>query len=391
MSNTKAWTVTLSAIFTAVVIAITQNKIIPCISLLANVFDVSASTAGWFSSVFCVTGIVTAFPAATCIDRFGVKKACVFSASCAAVGSLIGALSHSAGVFLISRVIEGVGAGVISVAVPTIIAGVFPPQKRGLPSGIWTSWQSTSQVVCFFCITPGIAAVGWRNVWYIGLVLAICAAVLSLCIVDIPGQDVSPRATESPRQTHSIHAALQERPMWLVSFAMFCFCFVSVGFVTWIAECWVQTMGMKINLANQYVGILAIVAIPFIISAGKLMDMVNRHRFAIAAYTGFALVSAGSFLLPGTKVLPIFIIAYSIFDSAASSALWAIIPQTVREKDNIPIAVAVFILSSNLGMLIGPPLVGFTAELFGWKAVSVLFAAVIVPGTVAMFRTKDCT
>lgn len=389
MSNTKAWTVTLSAVFTAVVIAITQNKVIPCISLLADVFGVSPSTAGWFSSVFCVMGIVTAFPAAACIDRFGVKKACVFSAACAAIGSLVGAVSESAVMFLISRVIEGVGAGVISVAVPTIIAGVFPPQKQGLPSGIWTSWQSTSQVVCFFCIVPGIAALGWRNVWGIGLVLAIGAAVLSLCMVNIPVQNVSRQAVKNSRQASPMHAALRERPMWLVSFAMFCFCFVSVGFVTWAAECWVQTLGMEISIANQYVGVFAIISIPFIILSGKLMDVVNRHCFSTAAYIGYALVSVGAFLLTNVKFVPLLVVMYAIFDSAASSSLWAIIPQTVREKENIPIAIAVFTFASNLGMLIGPPLVGFTADTFGWKAVSVLFAMAILPGIVAMVFAKN--
>ena len=389
MPNTKAWTVTLSAVFTAVVIAITQNKVIPCISLLADIFGVSSSTAGWFSSVFCVMGIVTAFPAAACIDRFGVKKACAFSAACAAIGSLIGALSESAVVFLISRVIEGVGAGVISVAVPTIIADLFPPQKRGLPSGIWTSWQSTSQVVCFFCIVPGITAIGWRNVWGIGLVLAIGATVLSLCMVSVPEQNVLHHAVKSSRQASPMHAVLRERSMWLVSFAMFCFSFVSVGFVTWAAECWVQTLGMEINIANQYVGIFAIISLPFIILSGKLMDVVNRHRFSTAAYIGYALVSVGAFLLTNEKLVPILVVMYSVFDSAASSTLWAIIPQTVREKENLLIAVAVFTFASNLGMLIGPPLVGFIAEAFGWKAVSVSFAMAILPGIVAMLFAKD--
>lgn len=70
--------------------------------------------------------------------------------------------------------------------------------------------------------------------------------------------------------------------------------------------------------------------------------------------------------------------------------LWAIIPQTVREKENIPIAIAVFTFASNLGMLIGPPLVGFTADVFGWKAVSVLFAMAILPGAMTMLLVKDC-
>lgn len=69
-----AWTASLSVIFCGVSIAVLQNKVVPCLDAIQAEFSLSNATGGWLSSLFSVTGIVMAFPAALIVGRFGVKR-----------------------------------------------------------------------------------------------------------------------------------------------------------------------------------------------------------------------------------------------------------------------------------------------------------------------------
>lgn len=389
MSRSRAWPVTLSAIFAGIVIAIIQNKVIPCLAILQDAFSSSTSTAGWLSSVFCVMSIIMAFPAAAITNRLGVKMTCFFSMVCAIIGSLIGVFSTSITMLMISRVVEGIGAGLISIAVPSIISMWFPPEKRGLPTGIWSSWQFVAQALCFFFGVSITNSFGWQGIWWSGLVLAVIAACLCLLIVGTPASGQGYSSAEDNAASLSIRQGLHNRSVWMASLSMFCFCFACFGFVTWAAECWATTLGLTIDLANRYVSIFAIVSLPVVILVGMLLDRVNHRRFGIFASLGYIFAVAASFLLPSAEFVLPFVIIYPFFEGSVSTCLWTIIPQTVRESKNVPVAVALFTLTSNAGMLIGPPIVGSVIEAFGWKAGAIPVALIMVIGTIFMFYVKE--
>ena len=137
----RAWPMTIAAILAGIAIAVAQNKVAPCLGVLQAAFGLDLSAVGWLSSVFSVMGILMACPAALFTNHLGPKNACVLSLVATIVGGVIGLISDSFPILLFSRIIEGMGASLIAVAVPTIIAITFPPERRGLPTGLWSSWQ----------------------------------------------------------------------------------------------------------------------------------------------------------------------------------------------------------------------------------------------------------
>lgn len=136
-----AWNASLSVIFCGVSIAVLQNKVVPCLDAIQAEFSLSNATGGWLSSLFSVTGIVMAFPAALIVGRFGVKRTCLVSLLAGCAGTLLGMTAVTAPWLIVSRVLEGVGAGLITVAAPMTISAWFPPEKQSFPMGLWASWQ----------------------------------------------------------------------------------------------------------------------------------------------------------------------------------------------------------------------------------------------------------
>lgn len=388
MTGRKQWIVTLSAIFAGIVIAIVQNKVVPCLGTLQEAFSISMSTAGWLSSIFCIMSIIVAFPAAVITNRLGVKKTCFYSLVCAGIGSVIGLFSNSVWMLMLSRIVEGIGAGLISIAVPSIIAMWFPPEKRGLPTGIWSSWQFVAQALCFFFGGMLITHFGWHGIWVSGLVLIFAAAALCILLVSAPAPEES-FSEASSAENVSILEGLKGPFVWTASIAMFCFCFACFGFVTWAAACWSETTGIDINLANQYVSLFAIISLPVVIVVGLILDRVDHHKFCVASCFGYIFAVSAAFLLPGASFILPFVIIYPFFEGAVSTCLWAMIPQTVEDSRYTSVAVALFTLFSNVGMLVGPPVVGLVIEHMGWKMAVLPLAAIMAMGTLMAFATKE--
>ena len=231
-----AWTASLSMIFCGIAIAALQNKVVPCLDAIQTDFSLSDAAGGWLSSLFSVTGILMAFPAALIVNRFGVKRTCLVSLLAGCAGTLLGMTAATAPQLIVSRVLEGVGAGLITVATPMTISAWFPPEKQDFPMGLWASWQPVAQ------------ALG----------------------------NLSVRA---------------------ISLSMLCFCTACFGFVTWISQCWVEHVGIGLAEADRYISLFAVISIPAIAGTGYLMDRVDHRKFCTFVLPGYALTTCVLFNL----------------------------------------------------------------------------------------------
>ena len=266
---------------------------------------------------------------------------------------------------LLSRVVEGIGAGIIAVAVPSIIARYFPPEKRGLPTGIWSSWQFVAQALCFFFGVSVTDAFGWQGAWWVGVLFAGGAAVLSALIIRVPAGpdgDASPR-----RRILSPFGRWRGRGRCLPSVSP---CFASASLVSASSHgrptCWNQRLGFSLEQANWFISIFAILSIPAVLVVGWLIDRVSHRRIAVLACLGYGLMMLWTFLMPGRAFMVPYLLVYPFFEGAVSTSLWTVVPQTPQRPQEAPTAIALFNLSSNCGMLIGPPVAGAVAERFGW-------------------------
>ena len=69
-----------------------------------------------------IIGVILAFPAAFIARRIGLKNTVLVSLACLAIGSAIGAIAGSIPMLMVSRLIEGIGIGLIGVAAPTCVS-----------------------------------------------------------------------------------------------------------------------------------------------------------------------------------------------------------------------------------------------------------------------------
>ena len=155
----------------------------------------NASTAIVLSAYFGAYAIFL-LPGGELVDRFGARRLALVGLGLFAVGAGAGALSSSIGVLIATRVVQGIGAGLVS---PAALAGAvsgFPPERRGSALGIWGASAGVSNLVG--PLLGGLLTVwlGWRADWWalVPLALIAAAAIVRQVPPTLHGEQVAERS-----------------------------------------------------------------------------------------------------------------------------------------------------------------------------------------------------
>ncbi|HUE25289.1 MAG TPA: MFS transporter [Solirubrobacteraceae bacterium] len=136
----------------------------------------NGSTAIVLSAYFAAYAL-TLLPGGSLVDRFDARRLALLGLGVFAVGAAAGAVAPTIAVLVVSRVIQGVGAGLVS---PAALAGAvsgFPPERRGSALGIWGASAGVSNLLG--PVLGGILTVafGWRADWWALVPLAVLAGI----------------------------------------------------------------------------------------------------------------------------------------------------------------------------------------------------------------------
>ncbi|ODA42446.1 DHA2 family efflux MFS transporter permease subunit [Desulfosporosinus sp. BG] len=117
-------------------------------------FNVSANTIQWIvTGYMLVNGVfipITAF----LMETFGSRKLVLVAMSSFTIGSLICSIAPSFAVFMIGRIIQGLGAGILMPLLTNVFLSIFPPYQRGKAMG-------TMGIVMVFAPAIGPTLGGW--------------------------------------------------------------------------------------------------------------------------------------------------------------------------------------------------------------------------------------
>ncbi|MEG1826199.1 MAG: MFS transporter [Gordonibacter sp.] len=387
MNAKKAWLVAGATIFAGISLALVQNKVAPCMVTLQSAFGIDMATAGWLSSLFSLVGIVMAIPASIILNKLGPKRGGVIALICAILGSFIGVFTDSVVVLMASRVVEGVGVGLMSVIGPSLIAMWFPEAKRGLPMSIWAAYQMGAQAVMFFLGGVLTVSFGWQGMWWFGLVACVVALVFYGLCVKSPRPEDSYADVES--DDVSIAEGIKSPSAWILSVATMLFCIGCFGFVNWIATCWAQTFSWGDDQANMWVGYFSIGGVIMAVVIGALLNRVkNRKRFGALILVAYGVVSVFGMFMDNPVFLVLFVVVYAFVDAGFPCVLWTMAAQTVKKPELAGVALGVVSIGFNLGVLLGPPIIGGIVETFGWHAGGLAICTVCVLAAVVLSFTK---
>lgn len=172
----SAWTRLAACTAAAALLQLDGTVITVALPSVAHDLHVtSASTAVILSAYFAAYAILL-FPGGRLVDRFGARRIALVGLGVFAVGAALGAVVSDLGLLVVTRVIQGIGAGLVS---PAALAGAvsgFPAERRGGALGIWGASAGVANLIGPLLGGLLTVAFGWRAAWWALVPLALMAA-----------------------------------------------------------------------------------------------------------------------------------------------------------------------------------------------------------------------
>ncbi len=248
------------------------------------------STATVLSSYFVAYALLL-LPGGALVDRVGARRVALIGLAVFAVGAGAGAVVNSFGLLVFTRVVQGVGAGLVSPAALAAAVSGFPAERRGSALGIWGASAGVANLVG--PLLGGLLTVGfgWRADWWALVPMAILA-----------GWGIERQVPKSLRAERATGRQPLVNPIVLTATLVAALTFgVMIGSF-FLAEQYLQrTAGFSALGASAALILVAVLVGVGAPMAGRLVD---RHGERLPAFLGFAGTGLGLAVLgiPGVPL-----------------------------------------------------------------------------------------
>jgi MFS transporter, ACDE family, multidrug resistance protein len=350
----------------------------PGLPSIGTEFGVGPADWGLLIAAFLVGAGMLQVPAGFLSRRYGPRAISIWGVGLLAVSGAASAVAPSFAVLLATRFFAGVGAALFFSPAIGLVASLYPPGRRGLPVGTFSSAFSAGAGLGILGSSLLIPEVGWRGAMAAGGVSLGVLVLLSLALVPRTAGAPPPRTRSSSR---GLPRALTYRGVWAIGLA-----FIGMEGATFATGQFIVPYGEAVE--GWSITLAGVVGMTFVLPSlfggpvgGPIAERHRNHRtqFALTTLVGAAVLALIPFVgLWGVILIGIvFSLGYGFV-----YAVMYVIPHFWREvpSEEIPLAIGLF----NSIQLSGGALVSF---LFGWVVSVRSYAyawevlAVVVVGT----------
>lgn len=397
MQTTKSrnpWVIFVITFITALTFAAGQFKVPPTLPVVAEELGIGMALGGLLMSIVAITAIVLALFGGFFTVRFKPRNIGLFAIVCAFAGNVIGFLSPSFEILLLSRLIEGVGYGLITTTAPTIIAEWFPDEsKRGRPMALYSMWVALGMIIIFNGTNPIIAAFGWKMVWAFCAVAFVVVFILFFLFVHDPADTKLGQTSASIKeQAKDIAIEARSGKVWMLTVVFTIFGLGCAAFTTFAPTFCVEKFGMDLMVANSSLSLLNV----SMIVGGFIMALIigftkdlPRVMVIVTIITG--VFFAVSFMLTDQAMVIPFVLVYGLVLQTIPPTVFAVAPAAANSPRTVGVTIGIATAGDHVGAFVGTVCLGAIVEFAGsngvnnWDAAIPAMAAFAVIGILGAF------
>jgi MFS family permease len=297
-------------------------------------FALSASQVGLLTSAFMFAYGAAGIPAGSMAMRWGGN---VLALSCAlfVAGSVVFAVSSSYGGFLVGRILQGLGGGMVLPVSSPVIARHLAPEARNRGWAVFASGKGIGALVSLL-LMPSVAALGgFRAVYFTtaGIALAIGAVALA----QKPVRELPPAAEgltlrDLGRALGSVSINTRVLLLGLFNAASLA---VGTGVLIWTPHFLESRYGSTASVAAYLTAGLAVAQLLGAPSGAALSARWGRMPVIIGAMTAMSVVAALVPVVPGRALIFVMVVLVGFFSLAYFSPRFAMIPEVCGHPSEI--------------------------------------------------------
>jgi EmrB/QacA subfamily drug resistance transporter len=147
----------------------------------------SYDTVIWVTSAYLLAYAVPLLVSGRLGDRFGPKNLYVIGLAVFTAASLWCGLSGTIGMLITARVVQGLGAAVMSPQTLSLITRIFPPDRRGVAMSVWGATAGVATLVGPLAGGVLVDALGWAWIFFVNVPIGLIGLGLAVWLIpDLP-------------------------------------------------------------------------------------------------------------------------------------------------------------------------------------------------------------
>jgi predicted MFS family arabinose efflux permease len=312
----------------------------PALRPIGATYGVGPADWGVLVAAFLVGAGLLQVPAGLLARRYGARSVSLAGVGLLAVSAAACAAAPSFLILVALRLVAGVGAALFFSPAIGLVASLYPPGRRGVPVGIFSSAFSAGSALGIVGSALLIPLIGWQLSLVVGGAVLGGAALVSIVLVP-PTVGAAPKAptVRGPR----LPVSLRYRGVWAVGIA-----FIGLEGATFATGQFVVPWGETVE--GWTIALAGVVGMMFVLPSilggpigGRAAERHRNHRtqFVVAMLVGAGVLA----LLPwaglavALAVGVVFAFSYGII-----YAVMYVIPHSWREVPaaEIPLAIGLF-------------------------------------------------
>ena len=374
MDKPKLWTKNFLIVSTAnFFLYFTFYLLMVTITIFATEkFHASPSEAGLASGIFVIGLLISRIFSGRYIDQIGWKKTLYIGFILFLITTCLYVLVNSMGFLLIIRFLNGAAMGIASTATGTIVAKIIPNERRGEGTGYYAlSLTVAASIGPFLGMFITQHATFYMN--FIVCIIFLAFSFIAVFFIKIPKLKFTKEELKKKKGL-SLHNFFEVKAIPISIIA----CIIALGYSSILT--FITTYAKEINLVYVSSFFFIVYAVFVLISrpfTGRWFDEKGENfvmypailLFAMALFllsqthNGFSLLLAGALLGLGY--------------GTASSSVQAIAVKA-SPKHRIGLATSTNFIFQDLGVGIGPFLLGYFVPLIGYRGLYMMMAVVVL-------------
>lgn len=358
----------------------------PVIPLFAGSFGVSAFAASAVVSAFALTRLLSATPSGWLLNQVGERTVLWVGLGIVALSSALAGLSTSYAQLLLLRGLGGTGSAMFSVSSMSLLLRTVDPSHRGRAS---STYQSGFLLGSLAGPTLGGLVVGWSIrapffVYASTLTLAALTAFFALPRSAAPSEPQDASQAGRASASISLRQALTLRAYWTALVTTMASRITLFGLRSSLLPLFVlEALQRSATTASAGFLLSSLSQACLLLPAGRLTDIRGRQPALVLGTCALAVAMLCLVLQTSLVGFYAAMLVMGVGAAFLGASPAAIVGDIVGRRRGGPV-VAAFQMTSDLGMVAGPLLVGWLKDVSGGFTVPFLMCLVVALGAVLM-------
>jgi MFS family permease len=346
-------------------------------SFLITDLGIDYTQLGLLIGFYLLPGVVIAYPSGLLGQRFGDKRIVVLGMTLMVVGGVLTASSHNYAIFLIGRLISGIGAVLLNVVLTKMVTDWFVGRELGTALALLVSSWPVGIGIALIILPPLAADASAAAALFLTAVAAAFVLALIAALYDVP---TTTGNAPPPRPPPGYGMSSQE--LGFVSLAGVVWALFNVGYIILISfgPSLLIAQGISIKGAGIATSLASWTVIPTIALGGVLVDRLGHATTLMV--TSLAVLALSIMLMPSISSFAL--IAFIGVVGGLPCGAMLVLPTEALSPESRSPGMGIFYTWYYVGMALLTPLAGFFRDFTGNPGAPLTFAGCLEIAAIAV-------